>query len=102
MVSNEIGNAELSVGDIPSFKETWSRIEPFALTFDGYQYWGSIEKCAEIAARPPATLTHLRTCLFFEARRWAHQGNQPDPQAMKRIRALLFAIKEKVRSGDLR
>lgn len=102
MVSNEIGNAELSVGDIPSFKETWPRIEPFALTFDGYQYWGSIEKCAEIASKPPGTLTHLRTCLFFEARRWAHQGNQPDPQAMKRIRALLFAIKEKVISGDLR
>ena len=101
-MGNEIGNAELSVGDIPSFKESWSRIEPFALTFDGYQYWGSIEKCAEIAAKPPATLTHLRTCLFFEARRWAHQGNQPDDKSMKRIRALLFAIKEEVRSGDLR
>jgi hypothetical protein len=101
-VGTEIGNSELSVGDIPSFKETWSRIEPFALTFDGYGYWGSIEKCAEVAARPPATLTHLRTCLFFEARRWLHQGKQPDAQSMKRIRALLFAIKEKVRSGDLR
>lgn len=101
-MGNEIGNAELSVGDIPSFKETWSRIEPFALTFDGYGYWGSIDKCAEIAEKPPATLTDLRTCLFFEARRWAHQGKQPDAQSMKRIRALVFAIKEKVRSGQLR
>ena len=101
-MGTEIGNAELSVGDIPSFKESWSGIEPFALTFDGYQYWGSIEKCAEVAARPPATLTHLRTCLFFEARRWAAQGKQPDAQAMKRIRALVFAIKEKVRSGNVR
>jgi len=101
-VTSEIGNAELSVGDIPSFKETWSHIEPFALTFDGYGYWGSIEKCAEIASRPPATLTQLRTCLFFEARRWRHLGTQPDASAMKRIRALVFAIQEKVRSGDLR
>ena len=101
-MSAEIGNSELSVGDIPSFKETWEGIEPFALTFDGYRYWGSIEKCAEIASKAPATLTQLRTCLFFEARRWAHLGKQPDAQAMKRIRALVFAINEKVRSGDLR
>ncbi|UCD67804.1 MAG: hypothetical protein JSW48_13415 [Betaproteobacteria bacterium] len=101
-MGNDIGNAELSLGDIPSFKETWPRIEPFALTFDGYKYWGTIEKCAEVAARSPATLTHLRTCLFFEARRWAHQSSEPDARSMKRIRALLFAIKEKVKSGDLR
>ena len=101
-MSAEIGNAELTVGDIPSFKETWDRIVPFALTFDGYRYWGSIEKCAEVAQRPPSTLTHLRTCLFFEARRWTHVKKQPDAQTMKRIRALVFAIKEKVRSGDIR
>ena len=101
-MGTEIGNAELKVGDIPSFKESWSGIEPFALTFDGYGYWGSIEKCAEIASKPPSTLTHLRTCLFFEARRWSHQRKEPDAQSMKRIRALVFAIKERVRSGDLR
>lgn len=98
----DVANTELSVGDIPSFKEEWKNIQPFALTFDGYRYWGSIDKCAEVAAKPPATLTHLRTCLFFEARRWAHLGKQPDAAAMKRIRALVFAIKEKVRAGDLR
>ena len=99
---NEIDNSELSVGDIPSFKETWSHIEPFALTFDGYRHWGSVEKCAEVASRTPGTLTQLRTCLFFEARRWAHLGEQPDDKALKRIRALVFTIKEKVRTGDLR
>ena len=101
-MAGEIGNAELTMGDIPSFKESWAHIEPFALTFDGYAYWGSIEKCAEIASKPPATLTQLRTWLFFEARRWRHLEQQPDLGSMKRIRAVLFAIKEKVQSGDLR
>jgi hypothetical protein len=101
-MSEEVANAQLSVADIPSFMEAWSRIEPFALTFDGYQYWGSIDKCAEVAAKTPATLTHLRTCLFFEARRWSHLKKQPDEKALKRIRALVFAIKEKVKNGDLR
>ena len=101
-MSEDVANAQLSVADIPSFMESWSRIEPFALTFDGYQYWGSIDKCAEVAAKTPATLTHLRTCLFFEARRWSHLKKQPDEKALKRIRALVFAIKEKVKNGDLR
>ncbi len=101
-MAGEIGNAELTLGDIPSIKESWQHIEPFALTFDGYGYWGSIEKCAEVASRPPGTLTQLRTWLFFEARRWHHLGKQPDEVAMKRIKAVLFAIREKVRSGDLR
>lgn len=101
-MSAEVANAQLSVADIPSFKEPWSRIEPFALTFDGYQYWGSIEKCAEVAAKTPATLTQLRTCLFFETRRWSHLHKQPDEKSLKRIRALVFAIKEKVRTGELR
>ena len=101
-MSTEIGNAELTVADIPSIKEVWSRIEPFALTFDGYGYWGSIDKCVEVASKPPATLTQLRTCLFFEARRWSHLGQKPDAKSLKRIRAPVFAIKERVNCGDLR
>ena len=51
-MAGEIGNAELTLGDIPSISESWQHIEPFALTFDGYGYWGSIEKCAEVASKP--------------------------------------------------
>lgn len=101
-MTQELANSELSPGDIPSFREPWVRIEPFALTFDGFRYWGSIEKCAQVAAKPPSTLTDLRTCLFYEARRWKHAGKSPDAVAMKRIGALLFAISQKVRAGDLR
>lgn len=97
----QVGNSELTPADVPSFKETWSRIEPFALTFDGFQYWGSVEKCAEVAfAKRMNTLTELRTCLFYEAKRWA--GKVPDTVSMRYIRALLYAIREKVDAGSTR
>ncbi|MEX0958869.1 MAG: hypothetical protein WDZ63_06230 [Burkholderiales bacterium] len=98
----QMANRELTPGDVPSFREPWARIEPFALTFDGYRYWGSIEECARVACRTPGSLTELRTCLFFEARRWKHLGRAPDVTTMKRIRAIVFAIQEKVKIGDLR
>ena len=102
-MAQEVANNELTPADIPSFKEVWRRIEPFALTFDGFRYWGSVEKCAEIAqARRPGSLTELRTCLFYEARRWHHAGKPPDVASMKFIRALIYAIREKVTSGDTR
>src|SRR5258708_39065491 len=96
-------NPDLTPADIPSFKETSTRIEPFALTFDGFKYWGSVEKCAEVAqTRRPGSLTELRTCLFYEARRWNQAGKAPDAASMKFIRALVYAIREKVDSGDTR
>lgn len=101
-MGQEIHNTELSLGDIPSFKEAWARIEPFAYTFDGFRYWGSIERCASEAEKVPATLTQLRTCLFFEAKRWIHLKRMPDEPSLRRIRALVFAIGEKVKKGDLR
>jgi len=102
-MAQEVGNSELTSADIPSFKEVWNRIEPFALTFDGFKYWGSVEKCAQIAqARRPGSLTELRTCLFYEARKWQLVGKTPDTSSMKFIRALLYAIRKKVDRGDTR
>ena len=99
----EVGNAELTPSDIPSFKETWARIESFALTFDGFKHWGSVEKCAEVAqAKRPGSLTELRTCLFYEARRWKLAKKPPDVPSMKYVRALVYAIREKVDSGETR
>lgn len=102
-MSNDLANSELTPADVPSFKEAWSRIEPFALTFDGFRYWGSVEKCAEVAqGKSPGSLTELRTCLFYEARRWNLAGKAPDTQSMRFIRALVYAIREKVDSGNTR
>jgi|GEM_PF-497553 len=99
----QLSNTELSPADIPSFKEAWARIEPFALTFDGFRYWGSVEKCAEVAhEKRMATLTELRTCLFYEARKWEQAGKSPDIVSLRYIRALVYAIREKVNAGQLR
>src|SRR5690606_13339252 len=103
MLMPELANSELTPADVPSFKEPWTRIEPFALTFDGFKYWGSVEKCAEVAhEKRMATLTELRTCLFYEARRWRMEGKPPDVVSLRYIRALVYAIREKVAAGQLR
>ena len=99
---NMIDNASLKPGDIPEPGAPWDEIARFALTFDGYTYWQSFEKCAEIANRGnPETLAELRTCLFFEQRRWRHFGDGPDAEAMVDIRALVEGIRGKVSRSDL-
>jgi hypothetical protein len=47
-------------------------------------------------------MTELRTCLFFEARRWKNIGRAPDAASMKRIRALISVIQQKIKAGDTR
>jgi len=96
----EIGNKNLTMADIPSPDASWREIAEFALTFDGYEFWGSFEKCAEIAnAKGQHSLTDLRTCLFFEQRRWRHFGEDPDREAMMYIRALVEKIRSWVSAG---
>ena len=84
----------LRSADIPPSDASWTEIGEFALTFDGYEYWGSFAKCAEIAnAKAPRTLEELRTCLFFEQRRWHHFGDTPDSEDLEYIRGLVERIR---------
>ena len=109
-MSGEIANADLTPGDIPSPDADWHQVCRFALTFNGYDHWGSFGDCAEIGDRwaeayanrqaLPDSLTDLRTCLFFEQRRWRHYGWDPDEQAMRYIRALVDAIRLQVSVGE--
>ena len=100
---NEISNEDLQPADIPAPDADWNAIGVFALRFNGYETWGSFEKCAEIAeARSHETLTDLRTCLFFEQRRWRHYGDIPDEDAMTYIRQVLEKIRVKVMAGETR
>jgi len=106
----EIANADLAGSDLPSPHAEWHEIGGFALSFNGYERWGSFKKCAEIgyggaeAFRAegvlPSSLTKLRTCLFFEQRRWRHFGFDPDEKAMEYIRALVERIREEVRATE--
>ena len=58
-----------------------SELNAFAHTFAGYEACGSFERCAEIAnAEDHSSLDNLRSCLFFEARRWHHVGEDLDAE----------------------
>lgn len=106
----EISNTELEEKDIPLPNASWNIIGHFALTFNGYDYWGSFGKCGDIANRwakawqekklLPDSLTELRTCLFFEQRRWRHFGYDPDETTMVYIHALVEAIRSKIQKGE--
>jgi hypothetical protein len=97
----EIANKELIEGDLPKPYARWQDVANFALTFNGYKHWGSFEKCAEVANKhSEGTLTDLRTCLFFEERRWHHYGDEPDEEVMKYIHNVIEKIRERIQRGE--
>lgn len=92
-----IASAELRPIDVPAAEASIDALIDFAHTFDGFKHWGSFERCAEIANdRDHGSLDKLRTCLFFEARRWRHYGEDPDAEAEAYWRELVSAIREAV------
>ncbi len=108
---NSIPNPLLIEKDIPPRRAAWKNILPFARTFDGYGYWGSVKKCREVAKQGiilhksnqelTQSLTDLRTCLFFEARRWKHFEKNPSKAGMEYIHALVEAIRMCVQAKEL-
>lgn len=99
-----IANDALTAEDLPAPDDPyWGVIDRFALTYDGYTRWGSFERCANIGNAAaddyrdsgdlPDSLDALRTCLFFEQRRWRHFDEHPDDATMEYIRALVEAIR---------
>ncbi len=103
---DKIPNSQLAEKDIPPRSASWNDLEPFALTFDGYSHWGSFKQCREVARQGrilykgqkelDQSLTDLRTCLFFEARRWKHFEKIPAKKGMEYIHALVEAIRRRV------
>ena len=99
---DEIPNRDLSLANIPAADADWSSVSDFAHTFDGYAHCGSFERCAEIGnAKQPTTLTELRVCLFFEARRWHHFDLFPTGSELAYIRTVVERIRKKVDAGEL-
>ena len=97
MATTNVPNLALLSFPLPALEADWDEIQNFALTFDGYEHWGSSEACAEVAnARKSQTLSDLRTCLFYEQRRWRHFGEAPDANAMDYIRSVLKQIRERI------
>jgi len=107
----KIPNSQLINGDLPSSRAAWKNIVSFAHSFNGYEHWGSVKKCREVARQGVAlhkanrdltqSLTDLRTCLFFEARRWKHLDKNPSKAGLVYVHALVEAIRVRVRAKDL-
>jgi len=96
-----ISNQRLKPTQIPGQSADVDSLMRFALTFSGYDHCGSFEACARIAnARSHDTLSDLRTCLYFEQRRWRHYGDAPDDEALSYWRKLVEKIRAKVQSGE--
>lgn len=110
-MDNNIPNSQLIDEDIPSNRASWKKIQPFALTFNGYKHWGSFKRCREVAEQGVSlhrgrkvlnqSLTDLRTCLFFEARRWKHYEKNPSKKGMEYIHVLVEAIRVRVASKEI-
>lgn len=106
-----IPNDELRPGHLPPADALSDAIFEFASTFNGYDDRGSLEKCGDVAnacqsrykaeGALPADLTDLRTCLFFEFRRWHHFGEEPDEPALAYLRALVEAVRSLVSASEL-
>lgn len=97
MTIRHIPNSALVVSLLPGSATSWDEIQRFALTFDGYEHCGSSEACAAVAnARKADSLSDLRTCLFYEQRRWRHFGEEPDTKAMTYIKSVLEQIRDRV------
>ena len=95
-----IPNEQLLLDRIPEPDAELSGWERFAHTINGYEVMGGFEPCADLANRgTPTTLTELRCCLFFEARRERHSGGFSSND--KQIRALLSAIRQNVANGEM-
>ena len=90
----QITNEQLQLSDLPDASASWTEIGEFALSYNGFKAQGSFEACAKIANEERQdTLSDLRTCLFFEQRRWQHYGDEPDDEAMAYIRSLVEQIR---------
>ena len=107
----EISNSDLRQEHIPKpFEKYTIEVQEFALTFNGYEYSGSFDGCAELAdksaegyhafRRLPEGLSELRACLFFEQRRWRYVQEDPTGEDLEYVKALVEAIREKIAGGQ--
>jgi len=100
----QVSNDDLDPALIPVGTRDWDKFTAFALSYSGYELRG--EECAKIANESlrvyrerqvlPSTVDDLRTCLFFEQRRWRWSDYDPDEAAWRYINALLEALARKI------
>lgn len=99
-------NADLTEGDIPgedAHWDDWSGIPSFAASFNGYERWGSSQKCFEVGSLDQTkdlrdlTLTELRTSLFCMYRAINHDAFDLTAEDLSRAQAIIAEIRDRVR-----
>ncbi|HEY9835822.1 MAG TPA: cyclic-phosphate processing receiver domain-containing protein [Vampirovibrionales bacterium] len=105
-----IEHTQLTASDIPSIHARWELFNHFALTFNGYESWESVEKCLEIGHRCakdyqkkqilPQSFQELRTALLIARNRWRRCNMEPDDEGMSYIQAIAQRLRDKVHAHD--
>jgi hypothetical protein len=91
---DEISNDQLQLADIPGEDASLAALCRFAHTFNGYDAFGGFDACAAIAnAGDHSSLSHLRACLFFEARCLRHTGDAVGPRTLAYWHGLIAKIR---------
>jgi hypothetical protein len=102
MTPKLLRNRDLRSSRLPTIADGLQALMDFAHTFDGYGYWGDVGKCADIAnSKRHNTLTELRTCLFFEARRQRHGGTSPTAEELAYMYDLVEQVRARVSLSEL-
>ncbi len=101
--------AELVPTTFPEHGAPFKDVAVLGYTYDGYAEHG-MERCAELANAALSAFYHhetlpedvvtLRTCLFFETRRWLLYDQVPDRQARLYIHALIDTLKAKLQAEE--
>jgi hypothetical protein len=94
MARKPIPTSKLTKKHLPADDAGVSDLIAFAHTFDSEEVGLSFDRLAEIAnGKDHSSIDNLRACLFFEARRWRHIGDDPDQEALQYWRSLVAEIK---------
>ncbi|MCT7985605.1 hypothetical protein NG796_20235 [Laspinema sp. A4] len=103
-----IEHTQLTESDIPSTHARWELFNHFALSFNGYESWESVEECVEIGHRCakdyqkkqilPQSFQELRTALLIARNRWRRCNMEPDDEGMSYIQAIAQRLRDKVRA----
>jgi hypothetical protein len=95
-MKNIIADKDLTAELLPPLDDA-AAVFAFAMTFDGYEHFGSAEAAgANARAKPRSSLTDLRNELFISSRRSRHQGTD---EYLATYIELLSLLKEALRRG---
>ena len=83
---------DIRLNDLPDASDEQA-IFRFAMTFNGYEHFGSFESCAAAArASKRSTLLEVRNELFIEARASRHRGDDNYVQTYRELLPTILSL----------